>query len=130
MTKPPLEAPEDIAIYELHIRDFSADGTYKAFTEPASDGMRHLAALAEAGLIDEYELVVHPRVAGHGPRLLEGLSKHVELELVGTLELSSGAVALRYAPKRDVGRSLTQDRQREAEKESRPGQGDRGDRKS
>jgi dihydrofolate reductase len=57
-------------------------------------------ALAEAGLIDEYELVVHPRVAGHGPRLLEGLSEHVDLKLVDTLELGTGAVALRYEPKR------------------------------
>ena len=30
----------------------------------------------------------------------------------------------------DVGRSLSQDRQREATTESKPGQGDRGDRKS
>lgn len=59
LAKPPLAAPEDITIYELHIRDFSANdltvpeawrGTYKAFTLPDSDGMQHLQALAEAGL--------------------------------------------------------------------------------
>jgi dihydrofolate reductase len=57
-------------------------------------------ALTELGLIDEYEFVVHPRVAGHGPTLFAGLSKHVDLKLVSRLELGSGAVALRYEPKR------------------------------
>src|SRR3954471_2159151 len=52
-------------------------------------------ALAELGLIDEYELVVQPRVAGHGPTLLAGLSKHVDLELVGRQEFASGIVAMR-----------------------------------
>jgi dihydrofolate reductase len=56
-------------------------------------------ALAELGLIDEYEFIVHPRVAGHGPRLLERLSKHVDLTLLSRLELPSGAVALRYQPR-------------------------------
>jgi dihydrofolate reductase len=56
-------------------------------------------ALAELGLIDEYEFVVHPRIAGHGPTLLAGLSKHVDLKLVGRTELSSGAVAMRYVPR-------------------------------
>ena len=53
-------------------------------------------ALAELGLIDEYELVVHPRLAGHGPTLFAGLSKPLDLTLVDRLELASGAVALRY----------------------------------
>src|SRR4051794_17275460 len=57
-------------------------------------------ALAELGLIDEYELVVHPRLAGHGPTLFAGLSKHVDLKLVSRLEFRSGAVAMRYEPKR------------------------------
>ena len=57
-------------------------------------------ALAEQGLIDEYEFVVHPRVAGHGPTLFAGLSKHLDLRLVSRLELSSGAVAMRYEPRR------------------------------
>src|SRR5947209_14076466 len=39
-------------------------------------------ALAELGLIDEYEFVVHPRVAGHGPRLLEGLGRLMDLKCV------------------------------------------------
>jgi dihydrofolate reductase len=56
-------------------------------------------ALAELGLIDEYEFVVHPRLAGHGPTLFAGLSKRIDLKLVDRLELGSGAVALRYEPK-------------------------------
>ena len=57
-------------------------------------------ALAELGLIDEYEFVVHPRIAGHGPTLFAGLSQYVDLKLVSRLELGSGAVALRYEPRK------------------------------
>jgi dihydrofolate reductase len=56
-------------------------------------------ALAELGLIDEYEFVVQPRLAGHGPTLFAGLSKQVDLKLVSRLEFGSGAVALRYEPR-------------------------------
>ena len=51
--------PEDIVVYELHVRDFSAGdasvppelrGTFKAFTLPSSLGLDHLQALADAGL--------------------------------------------------------------------------------
>ncbi len=63
-------------------------------------GVKLPLALAELGLIDEYEIVVHPRLAGHGPTLFAGLSKHVDLKLVSRLELGSGAVALRYEPRR------------------------------
>jgi dihydrofolate reductase len=56
-------------------------------------------ALAELGLIDEYEFVVHPRLAGHGPTLFAGLSKYVDLKLVNRLEFGSGAVAMRYEPR-------------------------------
>jgi dihydrofolate reductase len=57
-------------------------------------------ALAELGLIDEYEFVIHPRVAGHGPTLFAGLSKYLDLKLVDRLELGSGIVAMRYEPRR------------------------------
>jgi len=57
-------------------------------------------ALAELGLIDEYEFVVQPRLVGHGPTLFAGLSKRVELKLVSRLEFGSGAVAMRYEPAR------------------------------
>ncbi len=57
-------------------------------------------ALAELGLIDDYEFVVQPTLAGHGPRLLDGLSTHVHLQLVDRKEFISGAVAMRYEPRR------------------------------
>jgi dihydrofolate reductase len=63
-------------------------------------GVKVPQALAELGLIDEYEFVVQPRLAGHGPTLFAGLSKHVDLKLVGRLEFGSGAVAMRYEPRR------------------------------
>jgi dihydrofolate reductase len=59
-------------------------------------GVKLPLALAELGLIDEYEFVVHPRLAGHGPTLFAGLSKPVDLKLVSRLEFGSGAVAMRY----------------------------------
>jgi dihydrofolate reductase len=63
-------------------------------------GVKLPLALAELGLIDEYEFVVHPRLAGHGPTLFAGLSKHIDLKLVGRVEFNSGAVAMRYEPRR------------------------------
>jgi len=63
-------------------------------------GVKLPLALAELGLIDEYEFVVHPRLAGHGPTLFAGLSKRIDLNLVSRLEFGSGAVALRYEPRR------------------------------
>jgi len=62
-------------------------------------GVKLALALTELGLIDEYEFVVHPRLAGHGPTLFAGLSKHVDLKLVSRLELGSGAVVMRYEPR-------------------------------
>jgi dihydrofolate reductase len=65
-------------------------------TRLATGGVQLPLALAELGLIDEYEFVVHPRVAGHGPTLFAGLSKPLDLRLVDRQEFGSGAVALRY----------------------------------
>ena len=63
-------------------------------------GAKLALALTELGLIDEYEFVVQPRLAGHGPTLFAGLSKRVDLKLVSRLEFGSGAVAMRYEPRR------------------------------
>src|SRR5215469_8355319 len=63
-------------------------------------GVKLPLALAELGLIDEYEFLLHPRIAGHGPTLFAGLSKHVDLKFVSRLEFGSGAVALRYEPRK------------------------------
>jgi len=62
-------------------------------------GVKLPMALAELGLIDEYEFVVHPKLAGHGPTLFSGLSTCVALQLVSRLEFGSGAVAMRYVPR-------------------------------
>jgi len=63
-------------------------------------GVKLPLALAELGLIDEYEFLVQPRLAGHGPTLFAGLSKRVDLKLVSRLEFGSGVVAMRYQPRR------------------------------
>src|SRR5512146_3093517 len=63
-------------------------------------GVKLALALTELGLIDEYEFVVHPRLAGHGPTVFAGLSRHIDLKLVSRLEFGSGAVVLRYEPSR------------------------------
>ena len=57
-------------------------------------------ALADLGLIDEYEFLVQPVLAGHGPTLLAGLRERIQLELVDRHEFRSGAVAVRYRPTR------------------------------
>ncbi len=62
-------------------------------------------ALADLGLIDEYEFVVQPVLAGHGPTLLAGLRERVELELVGRREFRSGAFAVRYRPAQEATRA-------------------------
>src|SRR6476646_7159102 len=63
-------------------------------------GVQLPLALANLGLIDEYEFVVQPTLAGHGPTLFAGLSKRIDLRLVSRLEFGSGAVAMRYEPRR------------------------------
>ena len=57
-------------------------------------------ALSDLGLIDEYEFLVQPVLAGHGPTLLAGLRERIQLELVDRHEFRSGAVVLRYRPTR------------------------------
>ena len=63
-------------------------------------GVKLALALADLGLIDEYEFVVHPVLAGHGPTLFAGLSERLVLTLVSRQEFRSGAVVLRYQPSR------------------------------
>ena len=54
------------------------------------------SALANLGLIDEYEFLVQPVIAGHGPRLLDGVRERIQLELVDRREFRSGVVANRF----------------------------------
>jgi dihydrofolate reductase len=83
----------DLGRAVLQLKQESGKGLFVA-------GVKLALALTELGLIDEYEFVVHPRLAGHGPTLFAGLSKHVDLKLVSQLEFGSGAMVLRYEPKR------------------------------
>jgi dihydrofolate reductase len=62
-------------------------------------GARLAYALTELGLIDRYELIVHPRIVGHGPTLFSGLSRPLDLKLVSRKELGSGAAVLQYEPR-------------------------------
>ncbi|MBX2978214.1 MAG: dihydrofolate reductase family protein [Flavobacteriales bacterium] len=66
----------------------------------AVGGVKLVMALTELGLIDEYEFIILPRIAGRGPNLFAGLSRLVDLKLVGRKEFGSGAVGLRYEVKR------------------------------
>jgi dihydrofolate reductase len=86
------------------VRGDLAEAVRKLKQEPGralyTGGVKLPRALAELGLIDEYEFVVQPHIAGRGPSLFAGLSKSIDLKLVDRVELSSGAVALRYEPRR------------------------------
>lgn len=64
----------------------------------ALGGVKLPAALAAKGLIDEFTFVVHPVIAGRGPRLLEGVRDQMKLELVERWEFRSGASVQRYRP--------------------------------
>ncbi len=83
----------DLATAVRTLKERSRDGVL-------TGGVQLPLALAELGLIDEYEFVVHPRIAGRGPTLFAGLSRHVDLELVSRREFGAGVVALRYLPQR------------------------------
>ena len=83
----------DLADGVRRLKEQSATGVYVG-------GVTLPLALAQLGLIDEYEILVHPRVAGRGPALFAGLSAPLDLELVSQDRLGSGAAVLRYVPRR------------------------------
>ncbi|MGA9870746.1 MAG: dihydrofolate reductase family protein [Rhodococcus sp. (in: high G+C Gram-positive bacteria)] len=68
----------------------------------ATGGLQLPRELARLGLIDEYEFIVHPRIAGHGPTLFAGLPHLLDLRLVDRQELQSGAIASTYEPKTEL----------------------------
>lgn len=82
----------DLAEAVRHLKQQPGKGLYVG-------GVTLPLALAGLGLIDEYEFVVQPRLAGHGPTLFAGLPRVIELRLVGRQEFASGAVAMRYEPR-------------------------------
>jgi dihydrofolate reductase len=57
------------------------------------------AALEQVGLIDEYRIVIHPLLAGHGPTLFQGLPRVRHLELISTMHLKSGVLTTHYRRK-------------------------------
>lgn len=72
------------------LKDVTPDGVLLGSSKLATE-------LDRLDLIDEYKLLAHPRIAGHGPTLYEsGLSSTRRLELISTKPLSSGAVAMHY----------------------------------
>ena len=86
------------------VRGDLATAVYRLKREPGRalfvGGVKLPLALAELGLIDEYEFMVQPTLAGHGPTLFAGLAHRLELKLVDRKEFGSGAVALRYELRR------------------------------
>ena len=86
------------------VRGDLADAVRRLKAEPGdglvTGGVMLPLALAEMGLIDEYDFVVHPMIAGHGPWLLDRLSEAVQLTAVSSEDLGDGIVATRYVPKR------------------------------
>ena len=83
----------DLATFVQHLKQQPGKGI-------GVGGVQLAMALTELGLIDEYQIVVHPRIIGRGPTLFAGLSKMVDLKLVGREEFGSGAVGLRYEVRR------------------------------
>ncbi|MCR2814031.1 dihydrofolate reductase family protein [Microbacterium sp. zg.Y1090] len=86
------------------VRGDLADAVWRLKQQPGNGlwvgGVTLPLALADLGLIDEYEFVVQPVVAGHGPTLLAGLRERLALELVERRDFRPGSVALRYLPAR------------------------------
>ncbi|CAN7650195.1 dihydrofolate reductase family protein [Devosia sp. LjRoot16] len=86
------------------VRGDLAEAVLKLKQQPGkalfTGGVKLPMALAELGLIDEYEFVLQPGIAGHGPTLFAGLSRYVELTPIDRREIGAGIVALRYAPRR------------------------------
>jgi dihydrofolate reductase len=81
----------DLAEAVRELKDQPGDGLWVG-------GVTLPLALADLGLIDEYEFLVQPVLAGHGPTLLAGLRDRIQLELVERTDFRSGAVAMRYRP--------------------------------
>ena len=57
-----------------------------------------IVALTKLNLIDEYQLCVHPVIAGSGLPLFKDISEKITLKLINTKTFSGGAVILYYPP--------------------------------
>lgn len=57
-----------------------------------------VAQLADAGLIDEYQMLLNPVALGEGRSMFEGLTKKLSLKLVSSRAFKNGNVLLTYVP--------------------------------
>jgi len=85
-----------------------AEGVRQLKRQPGGDIMVFGSAtlvqsLMEAGLIDEYRLMVHPIVLGSGKRLFNDGMEMTGLKLIEAKAFSSGVVLLHYQAARGVG---------------------------
>jgi dihydrofolate reductase len=81
---------DDLRTGVQKLKDATPDGVLLVSGKLATE-------LDRLDLIDEYKLLVHPRIAGHGPTLYEsGLPSTRRLELISAKPLRSGAVAMHY----------------------------------
>jgi dihydrofolate reductase len=84
------------------VRSNIAEEVFALKQQPGKDicvgGLSVASHLLERGLIDEYRFVVHPVVAGQGPRLFETVKQkeRILLDFLGSETLHSGVVALQY----------------------------------
>lgn len=81
----------DLRTQVQRLKDEPGEGLYVG-------GVQLPFALARWGLIDEYEVIIQPRIVGRGPTIFADLPDHLELRLVGRTDFACGAVALRYRP--------------------------------
>jgi dihydrofolate reductase len=80
----------DLRLDVQKLKDTTPDGVLLGSGKLATE-------LERLDLIDEYKLLVHPRIAGHGPTLYEsGLPGARRLELLSVKPLCNGAVAMHY----------------------------------
>jgi len=84
------------------VREDGAEFVRRLKQQPGKDicvGSLSIASqLSERGLIDEYRFVVHPVVAGKGPRLFETVTPQgrLQLDFIGSEAFQSGVIALHY----------------------------------
>jgi dihydrofolate reductase len=55
-------------------------------------------SLTNAGLVDEYRILIHPVFVNYGKRLFENLDRRTDLRLVSVEPFKRGAILVVYAP--------------------------------
>jgi dihydrofolate reductase len=79
-----------------------AEEVIKLKAQPGKDmsvgGATIASALRQLGLIDEYQLFIHPVVVGSGTPVFQASDHKIELQLIETRTFGSGVVLLGYQP--------------------------------